>query len=460
MTALIIKLSQFHYVLASMLMRLQGFWGHLVFSFRRLVLRIRHSIAVGRNAVIDTLNAFSDSLIKAISSAFTMMIAVCLRGWTAVHGVRFPQITFPKITFPRFQVPATRWPRFSRFPYLKRPALPTLKKEMFINHRVMNACLMIFLVAGIAGVAKSMPAHYKLFSGIDLAFVTPNGDPSPFYADDFILAQKEPAAGDPLITASADADQSAPPSRYDVGDSTLNVEGVLVPQKTTVISSSRDGKIMSVNFDDGDLFERGDILIAYACEDLKAEMAAVEAENDLSIKKGSRGEKLFKLEIISDFERLDLQNDASKASAQKRILEARMENCEIKAAYDGRVVNRLANDNEYTRTDRVLMEVASLDDLDVEFLLPSKWLRWVNTGAPITLKLFETDREYSARISRIHGEVDPVSQSIQITATLDQYDDPLLPGMSGNILIDVDQIRREGVQGYLELNAPMKKRYE
>ena len=240
---------------------------------------------------------------------------------------------------------------------------------------------------------------------------------------------------------------------YEIEENTISVEGVLTPEKTTVISSSRDGKIKKIHFDNGDVFSKGDILIEYDCSDLAAEMAAIEAENNLSRKKDARGEQLFKLDIISKFERMDLKNEVSKTTAQKAILQTRMENCNIRAAYDGRVVNRLANDNEYTRTDRVLMEVGSLDNLQTDFLVPSKWLRWLNIGAPVTLKLFETDREYVGHVSRIHGEVDPVSQSIQMTASLDPYDDPLLPGMSGEILIDISKIRDEGVQGYLERPA-------
>src|SRR5690606_18918172 len=142
-------------------------------------------------------------------------------------------------------------------------------------------------------------------------------------------------------------------------------------------------------------------------------------------------DKLFKLDIISDIDRAGAMVEDQKATVKNALYQARLKDCDIRAEFDGRVTNRLANPGEYTRTDRVLLEVASNETLQAEFLIPSKWLRWINIGAPVSVTIAETERTYTAKITRIHGEVDPVSQSIQIIAALDSYQDPLLPGMSG-----------------------------
>jgi len=200
----------------------------------------------------------------------------------------------------------------------------------------------------------------------------------------------------------------------------------------------------------GDRFAKGDVLIEYDCADLQAEADIVRMEKDLTARKNESSDTLFKLDIISDVDRLGLQIEDRQAEAKLKLYEARMEDCRIRAEFDGRVTNRLANPGEYTRTDRVLMEVASNEPLQAEFLLPSKWLRWVNVDAPVTITINETEESYAAKISRIYGEVDPVSQSIQMVATLEAYVPPLLPGMSGQVTIDLNEIRETGVRGYLE----------
>jgi RND family efflux transporter MFP subunit len=234
---------------------------------------------------------------------------------------------------------------------------------------------------------------------------------------------------------------------------TLDVEAVLVPRQVTVISSSQDGRIAVIPVDHGDHFKKGDVLVAYDCAHLQAEADIVKIEKKYTEKRVKGSDALFKLEIISDLDRIGAQVEDQKAIAKGALVESRLKDCEIRAEFDGRVTNRLANPGEYTRTDRVLLEVASEEALQAEFLMPSKWLRWVNIGAPVEITVGETERSYGAKIVRIYGEVDPVSQSIQMIATLDQYRDPLLPGMSGKATIDLNAIREAGVRGYLEARA-------
>lgn len=250
-----------------------------------------------------------------------------------------------------------------------------------------------------------------------------------------VSANIEPAVGTPAWTPEQDS---------------MTAEAVLVPRQVTVISSSQDGRIADIFVNHGDTFKRGDLLIAYDCTDVAAEAEIARIQKDLTKKKAEGTDRLFKLDIISDLDRLGAEVEDKQAAAKSRAFEARMEDCQIRARFDGRVTNRLANPGEYTRTDRVLLEVASNEPLRAEFLVPSKWLRWVNVGAPVSIVIGETEKTYTAHITNIHGEVDPVSQSIQMVATLDDYHDPLLPGMSGQATISVGAIRNAGIKGYLE----------
>jgi RND family efflux transporter MFP subunit len=253
-----------------------------------------------------------------------------------------------------------------------------------------------------------------------------------------------------VISETNEREETASPYRFDILDNQIDVEAVLVPREVAIISSSRDGKIISVPFHSGDKFQKGDVLIEYDCRELEAEAEIAETEKSLTQDKLRNSYKLFKLELLSVVDQKTFEVEDQKATARQRLFQARMDDCYIRADFDGRVTNRLANAGEYTRTDRVLMEVASTESLKADFLIPSKWLRWVNVGAPIQISIQETDKSYQAEITRIHGEVDPISQSIQMTAQIAPYEDRLLPGMSGQATIDVERIRAAGVKGYLE----------
>ena len=260
------------------------------------------------------------------------------------------------------------------------------------------------------------------------------------------LSDISPASGG----TSVKAEPKKPDAEWTPEAQDMKVEVVLVPRRTTVISSSQDGKISDIPLENGDSFKKGDILVRYDCADLEAEAAIAGIQQNLTEKKKEGVNRLFKLDIISDVDRLSIETEDSQANAKIALYKAKLESCVIRSQFEGHVTKRLANAGEYTRTDRVLMEVASNEPLQAQFLLPSKWLRWVNKGAPIRISISETGREYSAKVSRLYGEIDPVSQSIQMVATLDDYTDMLLPGMSGQAVINVEKIKSAGIKGFLQ----------
>ncbi len=378
-------------------------------------------------------------------------------GWPQIQRPKmvFPKIRYPKITMPRIRVPKILWPQL-RLPLVRWPqySLPSIKipavKWNFNSQYIQGLSLIFVWIFIIVIIGSGVWA-------------------SGFYPRDTIkntnllkLSQLQNIQGEKIETQSADSLNTMTPAagndnllvenngRYPFEESVLRIEAVLIPHDTTVISSSKDSKIKAINFDNGELFKKNDILVEYICKDAQAEIDIARIQQNLAQKKSMSSYKLFKLDIISDIEKQELETENKQAKARIGLYESRMENCFIRAEYDGRIVKRLANPGEFTRTDRVLMEVASLEHLKAEFLLPSRWLRWVNIGAPVDVMISETEKSYPAKIKYIYGEVDPVSQSIQVTAQLLPYEDPLLPGMSGAAILDVQAIRNNGIYGFLE----------
>ena len=60
--------------------------------------------------------------------------------------------------------------------------------------------------------------------------------------------------------------------------------------------------------------------------------------------------------------------------------------------------------------------------------------RQLSIGHPITVYIDEIQKEFSASVSGIGANVDPVSQTIQLKGTITETDPALLPGMSGRVL--------------------------
>ena len=77
---------------------------------------------------------------------------------------------------------------------------------------------------------------------------------------------------------------------------------------------------------------------------------------------------------------------------------------------------------------------ASLDptsELELDLIVPSNWLRWVNRGTTFIFSVDELGQEYKARVTRLGAKVDAVSQTIKLTGSFVVRPQSVLAGMSG-----------------------------
>lgn len=224
-----------------------------------------------------------------------------------------------------------------------------------------------------------------------------------------------------------------PPSEVpnEVDEEDLVVQTVLTPFKNVVISATLDGVLEKLPFESGDMFKKGDVLVKYKCDFESAKVRESEARVRSSNRQLTAFQRLKKLDNVSEVEFVSMSETNKQERALLDQAKARLDMCTIVAPFDGRVQKKMASNYEGTKSGRVLMEISSSDPLQAELLVPSVWLRWINIGTDVNIYVVESDTSYSAEVIRIHGEVDPITQSVRVVAQIGSYEEELLPGMSG-----------------------------
>lgn len=323
--------------------------------------------------------------------------------------------------------------------------------------RVLTAAVFTTVIAGSLFVSLARaPLNQTAFGGaftgmdfvraLDLNSIEPAsgvGDPDRMGQEKAAQVQgpKEPPPDFMQASSTSTATQSGE----------HQVQAVLVAQNIAVISSTLDARIIKMPFRDGDLFNKGDVLAEFDCGGETARLREVQSRQRLSKTQLDAYNELKALDVVSKIEVVTAQENNAQAVAQIEQLRNRISLCKITAPFAGRVVKKTASQYEFVQTGRVLMEIVSREPLQAQFLIPSIWLRWLNVGTPVDVYVAETDRHYSAKVARIHGEVDPVSQSLQVEAELDNYSEVLLPGMSGRASFAPEAVFKKPGFGFLGL---------
>jgi multidrug resistance efflux pump len=124
-----------------------------------------------------------------------------------------------------------------------------------------------------------------------------------------------------------------------------------------------------------------------------------------------------------------------KTRAEMSQIRVMLGKCGVAAPFNGRVAEQKVREQQYVQPGQALLEVLDDSVLEVEFIMPSRWLAQVQVGSAVQIAVDETGKAYPAKVLRLGARVDPVSQSIKVVAAIDGRPRELVAGMSGRVLV-------------------------
>ncbi len=233
------------------------------------------------------------------------------------------------------------------------------------------------------------------------------------------------------VGASAQTAKSPEPRNLARTASQNEVRALVVPRREAKLSSRITARILSIGPEPGVAFKKGERLVNFDCQAHRAQRRKAQASLLAATKTYENRTQLSKLQSGSLLQLELARAEQLKARAALEEVLAVLHECSIRAPFAGRVVSRMVNAHESVTPGTPLIEILDERDLDARVIVPSRWLGWIKVGRKLDIRIEELNRSYSAQIRTIGSRVDPVSQSIEITAGLLGDLTSLKPGMSG-----------------------------
>jgi RND family efflux transporter MFP subunit len=197
------------------------------------------------------------------------------------------------------------------------------------------------------------------------------------------------------------------------------------------ISSELAARIDAIPFREGQGVKRGETLVEFDCTRLSAEVAALGAEEAAARASHDGNREMERLRAIGARDLAISSARLDRAVAEHAAGRSKMTTCKIAAPFDAMVVEKLANQHEITSPSAPLLRIIDVRSLEIELIAPSRWLGWIAEGARFSFQLDETGQSRPARVVRLGGAVDPLSQTIKLFAAFDEITPDTWPGMSG-----------------------------
>jgi RND family efflux transporter MFP subunit len=213
------------------------------------------------------------------------------------------------------------------------------------------------------------------------------------------------------------------------------IRAQLAPRDFTTLAAEIGAKVERLGAREGDRFRKGQSLVAFDCSIQRANLAEAQATLTAADKTVAVNKRLLELQSIGKLENDVAVAEAEKARAKVAAGNAVTSKCAITAPFDGRVVEQKVHAQQFVQAGQPLLDVLDDSVLELEFVVPSKWLVWLKPGTAFQAAIDETGKSYPAKVTRVGARIDPVSQSVKLTAEVGGHFPELAAGMSGRVLL-------------------------
>ncbi len=210
-----------------------------------------------------------------------------------------------------------------------------------------------------------------------------------------------------------------------------------------LITSQYADIVDEVNFNDGQIVKKGDVLLRFNHQEEQARVKELEANLAESVAQLNRYQDLLAKKATSKSQ-VDEQDAKTKAiAAQLLIARSKLNELTIHAPFDGALGFREISVGSYVKSGDVITSLDDLSAVKVDFAVPERFFTTIKIGQPINAKnTAYGDEIFTGVITSVDPRIDNVTRMVKVRAEIPNDAIKLRPGMLMTIEVErrVDQV--------------------
>ena len=211
---------------------------------------------------------------------------------------------------------------------------------------------------------------------------------------------------------------------------TLSAIGSVSAVQGTVVSTELGGVVAEINFQNGGVAKKGDMLMRLDSSAEEAQLHTAEADLELARANLERERNLAARKVVSQQEFDAAQSTFGQKQGAVDNMRAFITKKEVRAPFDGMLGIRQVNVGQMINSGQQVVQLTALDPVYVDFALPQQTLPQLDTGYEARVHADALPgREFKGKVTAINSMVDAVTRNIGVQATLENPDHALRPGM-------------------------------
>jgi len=226
---------------------------------------------------------------------------------------------------------------------------------------------------------------------------------------------------------------------YYQSDDELMSPGTLVAKDRVEMVSELSGRVISINFNEGQFVKKGDILVKLNDDELQSQLTRAEFQYTLLEEKLGRQKILLSKEAISreEFDQVSTEFNVLKQDIEQ--LRIKIEKMKIRAPFNGVIGFRNISLGALLVTNSKVATIVDLYNLILEFSIPEKYITNKLLGSTANFTIQGSSTIFSAKVYAIDPEIDTKTKNIMLRARYDNKNGVLRPGMYAKVSLNTEK---------------------
>jgi len=219
----------------------------------------------------------------------------------------------------------------------------------------------------------------------------------------------------------------------------IQVSGTTLSNEEVELHAEASGKIVTINFREGQKVKKGDLLLKVNDSDLQAQLQKAEVRKKFLEDKEYRQKVLLSKDGTSQELYETALNDLNSAKADIENLKALIDKTEIRAPFDGTIGLRYVSEWGYVTPSTQIASLQSLNPIKIDFSVPQRYAGSISIGTKVKIKTV-SGKEYQVKIYAFEQKIDPATRALKVRALYPNERNEIMPGSYVTVNIDLNDI--------------------
>lgn len=202
----------------------------------------------------------------------------------------------------------------------------------------------------------------------------------------------------------------------------IRQSGIVAHKESITLSFKIGGIIQSINVDEGDHVQKGQIIAQLEQEEITARVNQAQSAKDKTQRDLKRVQKLYEDKVVTQEQLQNATTALEIASAELQIAHFNQKHARIQAPANGRILRRFAERNELITPGAPILHIASDEQQPVLRIgLTDRDIILINLGDTATVRFSPyPNQTFQGTVSEIAEQANPQTGTFEIELTLQE----------------------------------------